>query len=184
MTHSLITLFSYEILPAVPVDAWVASMYDLGDWNCVTKLLYCYDDGVSGNTECWRMGDKVDIFSMKYIYRAACCNSKRNYKRAQISLSYGTQVVSPTEWSDDVDPDGFSWCFTGNRPQAYRWSGTQQYNNPPPLACADTLERARSYSKFARTTRTWRSRSRKEQQSLRGWRVRSGADAGERYLGI
>ncbi|KAI6046868.1 hypothetical protein EDC04DRAFT_2597658 [Pisolithus marmoratus] len=130
-------------------------VYDLGDWNCVTKgcqLPYCYDDGVVVD-QCWRMGDMVGMLLDEIHLSGDVLQFK---KQLQMSTNRFPKclplVVSPTKWSEDIDPDEFSWCFTGNRPQAYRWSGTQQYNNPPPLACADTLQRVRSYLKFARTS--------------------------------
>ncbi|KAI6021180.1 hypothetical protein EDC04DRAFT_2607247 [Pisolithus marmoratus] len=187
MTHSLITPFSYEILSGVPVDEWLASMYDLGDWNCVTKVRYVGSDGKYHSQgglilalECWRMGDKVGMLLDEIHLSGDVLQFKKQLQMSTNRFPKCLPLDKPVERNTkDIDPDEFSWCFTGNRPQPgvqntsclsdgvvrrrrsdrqpsgrgiYRWSGAQQYNNPAPLACADTLERVRSYLKFARTS--------------------------------
>ncbi|KAI6043842.1 hypothetical protein EDC04DRAFT_3087845 [Pisolithus marmoratus] len=77
---------------------------------------------VAQNVGVW--GTRLACFSMGYIYQAACYNPSLLRSGQKTSIQTSAAGASPATV----------------RKRRLSIVGTQQYNNPPPLACADTLE--------------------------------------------
>ncbi|KAI6046860.1 hypothetical protein EDC04DRAFT_2597653 [Pisolithus marmoratus] len=80
--------------------------------------------GPAQNVGVW--GTRLACFSMGYIYQAACYNPSLLRSGQKTSIQTSAAGASPATV----------------RKRRLSIVGTQQYNNPPPLACADTLEQA------------------------------------------